>query len=180
MNGFTSVKWLMVCLCLAVGVMVSAPLFAQTPDGETPAEEAICDPLKADGVTKGLYGLCVAFCEAQDHAALSDPITEEELEALADAAPSGRILQNYNKKKQKGDPEMPCINIVDVCPCWSSDELASIDGYLPNGTSTDVFCRLYKRHHTYAKESRITKSMRRRLTISLHLKLATRRTTADT
>ena len=39
---------------------------AQTPDGETPAEEQVCDPLRADGVTKGLYGLCVAFCEAHD------------------------------------------------------------------------------------------------------------------
>ena len=39
---------------------------------------------------------------------------------------------------------MPCIKVAETCPCWSSDELASIDGYLPNGTSTNVFCRLYK------------------------------------
>ena len=140
MNGFTSVKWLMVCLCLAVSVMVSAPLLAQTPDGETPAEETICDPLKADGVTKGLYGLCVAFCEAQDHVALSDPITEEELKALFDAAPSGRILSNYNKKKLEGDPEMPCIKIEEPCPCWAGTQLASIDGYAPTGESIAVVC----------------------------------------
>ena len=134
----------MICLCLAVSVMVSAPLLAQTPDGATPVEETICDPLKADGVTKGLYGLCVAFCEAQDHAALSDPVTEEELDALADAAPSGRILQNYNKKKQEGDPDMPCIKVEEPCPCWSGEELASIDGYLLDGTSIAFGCKLLK------------------------------------
>ena len=144
MKGFASVKWLMVCLCLAVSVMVSAPLLAQTPDGETPAEETVCDPLKADGVTKGLYGLCVAFCEAQDHAALSDPITEEELIALAEDAPSGRILANYNKKKQESDPDMPCIKVEEPCPCWTAEELALVDGYLGDGTSVSHLCRLYK------------------------------------
>jgi len=42
------------------------PAMDQTPDGETPANEGVCDALQADGTTKGLYGLCVAFCEAQD------------------------------------------------------------------------------------------------------------------
>jgi hypothetical protein len=126
----------MVCLCLVVGVLVSAPMLAQTPDGETPAEETVCDPLKADGVTKGLYGLCVAFCEAQDIVGLSDPITEEELKALLDATPSGRILSNYNKKKQENDPNMPCVKVEEPCPCWSGAELAAIDGYFPDGTST--------------------------------------------
>lgn len=34
---------------------------AQTPDGQTPAEETVCNELR--GV---LYGLCVAYCEAMD------------------------------------------------------------------------------------------------------------------
>jgi hypothetical protein len=106
-------------IVLALATAPSA--FAQTPDGETPAEETLCDPLKADGVTKGLYGLCVAFCEAQDHASLSSPITEAELEALEAATPSGRILGNYNKKKTEADPPMPCIK-VEPCPCWTEDE----------------------------------------------------------
>ena len=36
---------------------------AQTPDGETPAVEDVCDPVK--DATPGLYGLCIAimfFC----------------------------------------------------------------------------------------------------------------------
>ena len=68
----------------------------------------MCDVLQADGTAKGLCGLCVAFCEAQDH---------------ADAAPSGRILANYDKKRQPSDPAMPCIKIEDPCPCWTSAEL---------------------------------------------------------
>ncbi len=35
---------------------------AQTPDGETPANEGVCDELLI--ATPGLYGLCVAYCEA--------------------------------------------------------------------------------------------------------------------
>jgi hypothetical protein len=112
---------------------------AETPDGFTPAEEAICDPLKADGITKGLYGLCVAFCEANDFASESNEITEDDLLALEDSAPSGKILQNYNKKKTEDDPDMPCIKLAEPCPCWSADELASVDGILPNGSTSNVF-----------------------------------------
>ena len=36
-------------------------LRAQTPDGQTPAEETVCDILSGKA-----WGLCVAYCEAQD------------------------------------------------------------------------------------------------------------------
>jgi hypothetical protein len=87
---------------------------ATTPDGETPANEGVCDTLKADGVTKGLYGLCVAYCEAQD---LNDMNKEP---------PSTRILANYNKKKTETDPDMPCLEPPPNCPCWTPAELDSI------------------------------------------------------
>lgn len=45
------------------GFLVAAPAFAHTPDGETPAEETACDKYKGEGAR---YGLCVAYCEAQD------------------------------------------------------------------------------------------------------------------
>lgn len=110
------------------------PVFAQTPDGETPAKETVCDPLQEDGITKGLYGLCVAFCEAGDYADEADTITPEELAALETSTPSGRILANYNKKKDKAnnpaDPDMPCILVEEPCPCWTAGELASIDGFM--------------------------------------------------
>ena len=42
-------------------LLVCGSASAQTPDGETPANEGACDVLL--GATPGLYGLCVAFCE---------------------------------------------------------------------------------------------------------------------
>jgi len=95
--------------------LLSTATLASTPDGETPANEGVCDPLK--GGTGGLYGLCVAYCEAQD------------LDSFEKEPPRSKILQNYNKKKQAGDPDMPCMQVP--CPCWSGAELASIgaDGF---------------------------------------------------
>jgi len=94
--------------------------FAQTPDGETPANEGVCDELQ--GYTPGLYGLCVAFCESQDFADVLTPITEADLKALGAGAPSGKILENYNKRKKETDPAMPCIKVEEPCPCWDSLE----------------------------------------------------------
>jgi len=125
---------------VAVAILVVPMTFAQTPDEETPANEGVCDVLQADGTTKGLYGLCIAFCEAQDHAAISGPITEEALAALADEKPAGRILANYNKKKLDSDPPMPCIVVEEPCPCWSSAELDSIDGFLYDGSTATLGC----------------------------------------
>lgn len=77
---------------------------AQTRDGVTPAEESVCDALKADGVTKGLYGLCVAYCEAEAH--------------------SENVLENYNRKRAEDDPEMPCVEPPTAsCPCWTAEML---------------------------------------------------------
>ena len=101
---------------------------AQTPDGQTPAEETVCDPLKVDGITKGLYGLCVAFCEAQDFADEDEAITQEELLALEADTPSTSILANYNKKRDRADngldPDMPCIKVEAPCPCWNEQQVA--------------------------------------------------------
>lgn len=144
---------------IAVAFLMSPFAFAQTPDGQTPAEETVCDPLKEDGITKGLYGLCVAFCEAQDHADGEDPITEEEFEALIDDAPSGKILANYNKKREKAnngtDPDMPCILIEEPCPCWSADELASVDGIDSNThLGIDLMCSVRPDGNLQIREGR--------------------------
>jgi len=93
-------------------MVVSGNSLALTPDGMTPANEGICDPLKADGISKGLYGLCVAYCEAQDE----DLVNKEP--------PNTKILENYNKKKQASDPTMPCVHAP--CPCWTTEQFASI------------------------------------------------------
>ncbi len=117
----------------------SLPVVAATPDGQSPADETVCDPLKADGVTKGLYGLCVAFCEAQDVASIAAPLTEDELSALLADAPSGIILESYNKKKTDSDPAMPCIMDEAPCPCWTNEELVEINGQQPSGLPYGVF-----------------------------------------
>ncbi|MBC8210748.1 MAG: hypothetical protein H8E21_06740 [Gammaproteobacteria bacterium] len=121
---------------LLVGLLsVTSPAYAVTPDGVTPPNEGVCDPLQ--GGTPGLYGLCVAFCEAQDLSSVAVPTTEEELAALASTAPAGRILANYNKRKQPTDPAMPCIKVEEPCPCWSSSEINDINGVMFNGSTAD-------------------------------------------
>jgi len=89
---------------------ISGSVMASTPDGETPANEGVCDVLI--GATPGLFGLCNAYCEAQD------------LDEFDKEPPRTKILANYNKKKDAGDPDMPCMQIP--CPCWTAEELASI------------------------------------------------------
>ena len=121
--------------CGAMLILMTPLAFAQTPDGETPANEGVCDVLQ--GSTSGLYGLCIAFCEAQDYADVLAPITEEDLAALENSAPSGKILANYNKKKQDSDPDMPCIKVEEPCPCWSEADLAEIDGVMWDGAPSN-------------------------------------------
>jgi hypothetical protein len=49
-------------LFLALGLAVSATgALAGTPDGRTPAQEDVCNPLSG-----AAYGTCNAYCEAQD------------------------------------------------------------------------------------------------------------------
>jgi hypothetical protein len=127
---------------LALGILSAPTTLAGTPDGLTPPNEGVCDPLQADGISKGLYGLCVAFCEAQDWADEAIPITELGYLALEQGKPSGRILANYNKKKGASDPDMPCILVQEPCPCWTAEEIASIDGVI-DGVTGEASCTTY-------------------------------------
>jgi hypothetical protein len=117
----------LVVLCLLSLVFLSIPVHAQTPDGETPANEGVCDKLM--GATPGLYGLCVAFCEAQD---CPDPDS-----VSAQCEPSKqKLLEIYNRKKQPGDPEMPCVS-QGSCPCFEEYELSD---YSPFPTNDFLEC----------------------------------------
>ena len=79
------------CLTMLVGLTgFTGSVMANTPDGETPANEGVCDNLM--GATPGLYGLCVAYCEAQD----LDMVGEAKM-------PNSKILANYRKKMQASD-----------------------------------------------------------------------------
>jgi len=109
-------------LALLVSISGIAPVSAQTPDGETPANEGVCDGLL--GMTPGLYGLCVGFCEAQDCEATFDPATGQVTFDASCQPSSPKLLENYNKRSQPGDPPMPCVNVAeDECPCWTEAEL---------------------------------------------------------
>lgn len=90
---------------------MGSPVMATTADGATPANEGVCDVLK--GGTPALYGLCLAYCEAQDLDIVGDKET-----------PNNKILANYRNKMQPGDPDMPCVKVP--CPCWTEAELANV------------------------------------------------------
>lgn len=78
----------------------SIPALAQTPDGQPPSVETVCD-----GQTGAAYGLCNAYCEAMDC---------DSPDPQASATACGRVRTNYTRIT--GQP-LPC----DVtCPCGAS------------------------------------------------------------
>lgn len=94
--------------------LIATPILAEPGHNHlTPAQDGVCDPLKADGVTKGLYGLCIAYCEAN--------------------APSQDILDAFNARRTEDDPEIPCGAPPVTCPCWTGALLqaASASGITP-------------------------------------------------
>lgn len=108
-------------VALAISVL---PAAAQTPDGFTPANEGICDPL-ADA-TPGLQGLCIAMCEAQDCEAELDSNTGEVVYDPSCSPSSKQLYNNYNKIAGPLDPPMPCVKVA--CPCWTELQLDNIGG----------------------------------------------------
>ena len=114
---------LLILIAATAALIGSVPATAQTPDGLTPAVEEVCNPLV--DATPGLYGLCVAFCEAHD----ADLLSELDV-------PNHNILRNYDNLKSDSDPAMPCLQQeVGGCPCWTADELLTM---LPPETNFDA------------------------------------------
>lgn len=91
-------------------------------------QSELCEPLKADGVTKGLYGLCVAY--------------------HASGASNQVVLDNYNRKKTPSDPVMPGTEPEEetlLCPCWNTltaEDIGTTPGLEPSScflsTETDL------------------------------------------
>ena len=100
----------------------------QTPDNDTPANENVCDELM--GGTSGLYGLCVAFCEAQDCEATLDLSTGTfELDSTCKTS-NVKLLEKYNQRKGPTDPEMPCVTTApNECQCWTNEELYGLASF---------------------------------------------------
>ena len=105
-------RFLSLFCAASVVAMVGLSSNEAMADDLTLANEGVCDSLQ--GSTPGLYGLCVAYCEAQD----LDDIDREP--------PSTKILANYRRKMKEGDQDMPCVQVS--CPCFSSDDLAAMTG----------------------------------------------------
>ena len=104
-------------IALALLALAAAPpVLGQTPDGQTPANEGVCDVLL--NATPGLYGLCVAFCEAQD----CDFPTAVSGQCQA---PDPRLLEIYDNLRGPNDPTMPCLR--SPCPCFTEQEIREVN-----------------------------------------------------
>jgi hypothetical protein len=81
-------------------VVISAPRLgsAQTADGQTPAQESVCD-----GFSGAQWGLCNAYCEAMD---CDDPA------AHASASACERVLSRFQARS--GGTAMPCTDAEEV------------------------------------------------------------------
>ena len=83
-------------LVLASWVLFGNNAMSETPDGETPAEEDVCD-----GLNGAAYGLCVSYCEAMD-CGDGNRSSERACE---------RVRENYQRIEGTGKA-FPC-----ECPC---------------------------------------------------------------
>ncbi len=88
-------------VCVLILCLISGPVYA--------GADAVCEPLKGDKNSKGLYGLCVAYYNAGNDNARA------------------RIRENYIRKSGGDDvpglkPE-PDPNPEAECPCWGEVEL---------------------------------------------------------
>lgn len=132
---------------IALVALAGPAAFAQTSDGSPPSIETVCDPLQIrNGGTPGLYGLCVAYCEAQDCGTSLECKEENPGDAWgAHSCGCSDVLTNYNDKKEPGDPDMPCIE-PEECPCFDAEFLATeistigacVDGSTPTRDQTLV------------------------------------------
>jgi hypothetical protein len=125
---------------LALGLLVTTPITATTPDGITPAEETVCDVLQADGTTKGLYGLCVAYCEATDS---PENLYDDEGNTTGLLVPSEKILETYNKKAGVDDMQMPCATYYEdsECPAWTNEQLYTVGTHVTSQSEGNVQIR---------------------------------------
>ena len=103
-------------LTLALSLALSLPALADNGGGN---DENICDDLQ--DATPGLYGLCIAYCEAQD-------CKSEDFDLMQCEPRKQRVLRNYNRKRTEVDPEMPCARTVepDACPCFDRADLEAL------------------------------------------------------
>ncbi|MCP3963312.1 MAG: hypothetical protein GY719_36200 [bacterium] len=87
---------------LLLALTLAAGAAAETPDGDPPSEETVCDPFIGD---ENAFGLCNAYCEAMD---CDSPDVKASQRACE------RKFQKF--KDLTGSPP-PCAGVN--CPCLS-------------------------------------------------------------
>jgi hypothetical protein len=108
-----------VAFVVVVSLLVFAgPSRAETPDGQTPSEETVCDSQSG-----AAYGLCTAYCEAMD---CDSPFAEASPTACS------RVRANY--ERITGQP-LPC---EATCPCVEAIPLFQA---FVNGTAETSVCQ---------------------------------------
>jgi hypothetical protein len=95
-------KKLICLLALVLCFCVWSISYGETPDGDTPSEETVCD--KA-GFTGALWGLCNAYCEATD--------CDNQSVNAADSACS-KLYDNFISKSG-GKEQLPCEKFGKPC-----------------------------------------------------------------
>jgi hypothetical protein len=100
---------------------------AQTPDGETPAVEEVCDGLEGKA-----YGLCNAYCEAKDCGEAAEETGHKSCQNLKD-----------NYFDLTGEEIFPCEEAIFECPCLISmieegDSLEEIFNTFDNNAPTEL------------------------------------------
>jgi hypothetical protein len=106
MNTKTILKTSLLAACC----WLMTPAMAQTADGETPAEETVCD-----GLEGALKGLCNSYCEALDCDSDNPYANEKACE---------RVAENF--AKHADGESLPC-ETKGHCPCVASWE-SGVDG----------------------------------------------------
>ena len=134
-----------ILLIALTGILAFSPANAGKENGRSAEMAAAHDACKVlKGTTRGLHGLCTAYCAKRDLSQVDLNDTASIKAASSDIS----ILRKYNERRRPADPEMPCFKNTDPpveppddppvdpppasnCPCWTAEELAAIDGVLP-------------------------------------------------
>jgi hypothetical protein len=97
----------LIVMFLVFGSLALTSPPSEAARGEKPEHVQACEELRPS--SRGLYGLCVAFCRQQDlsHVDLND------IASVRAAAPDIAILREYNDRRRPSDPEMPCLQNND-------------------------------------------------------------------
>jgi hypothetical protein len=95
-------------LAFALLLVCTGAALAQTPDGEPPSSETICD-----SETGAAYGLCNAYCEAMD--------CESDTPSASETACS-KVRSKFQNITGR---DLPCEQVAVTCPCTSIPQFAA-------------------------------------------------------